>query len=157
MTDTSADVLAIGNTIAAYSLAGDRHDVQELARCFTEDGVLEAPTQTLRGRAEIVRGLSQSRERWRSSFVRHHITTTWIDVTGPDDAVGRVYFFVVSEDGFDRGGIYSDEYRRVEGRWLIRIRLVTLDYVRKDTRLLQPPDREPGPTPPLPGSPDQPK
>jgi len=129
----------IRNLVSAYSVAGDRNQLQDLAECFTEDGTLDAPTQTLAGRAEIIRGLSESRVKWRSSFVRHHVTTTWIKQTSDTEAIGRVYFLAISENGLDRGGIYSDQYCVVDGRWLIRHRFVELDYVTPDTLLLQPP------------------
>jgi hypothetical protein len=131
----------IRNLISAYCDAGDQHKLDDLASLFTENGTLEAPTQTLVGRAEIIRGLSESRVKWRSQFVRHHVTTASITQVGEDDAVGRAYFLVITENGLDRGGIYSDQYHRVDGRWLIHHRLVELDYVTSDTLLLQPPGR----------------
>jgi hypothetical protein len=132
----------IRNLVSAYSVAGDQNKLEQLAECFTEEGVLAAPTQTLVGRAEIIRGLSDSRVKWRSAFVRHHVTTTWVQQTSESEAIGRAYFLVISENGLDRSGIYSDEYCVVGGRWLIRYRFVQLDYVTADTLLLTPPSLE---------------
>jgi hypothetical protein len=128
----------IRKTIAAYNVAGDRDALEELGLCFTPDGVLVTPTQALSGRAEIVSALSEMHEHRIARVVRHHITATWIDITGDDTAVGRIYFFVVTDDGLDHAGIYSDDYQRLDAQWLIRSRQVAFDYVAEETRLIPP-------------------
>jgi SnoaL-like domain len=141
MNDDLAAHTELRNLVSAYCVASDRNELETLSRCFTEDGVLAAPTQRLEGRAQIVAGLSGSRNVWRSSFVRHHVTTCWIEVTGHETAIGRSYFLVMTDNGLDRGGVYDDEYQLTDGVWLIKLRSVTLDYVTEDTLLLQPPWR----------------
>jgi hypothetical protein len=118
----------IRKLIAAYPMAGDRHSLLELANCFTPDGTLETPTQLLVGRVEIVRGLAENRLRRSFIFVRHHMTTTWIDVINDKEAAGCVYWFTVTDKGLNKSGVYSDEYQLLDGSWLIRRRLVDIDY-----------------------------
>lgn len=120
----------IRKLIATYPLAGDRHSLLELANCFTPDGTLETPSQLLVGRIEIVKGLAENRLRRSFEFVRHHMTTMWIDVVSAQEATGRVYWFTVTEEGLNKSGVYSDDYQLLDGSWLIRRRLVDIDYDR---------------------------
>lgn len=49
----------VRDTVAAYNHSGDRFLLDELAACFTVDGVLESKGDwAAHGRAEIVRTLS---------------------------------------------------------------------------------------------------
>lgn len=52
----------VRDTVAAYSHAGDRFRIEELASCFTPDGVLAVKSRSpARGREEIVRMLTGGR------------------------------------------------------------------------------------------------
>jgi hypothetical protein len=144
---TTADELeAIRHTLAAYNAAGDRMKLDDLAATFTEDGVLEMPASTLRGRAGIAAGLGGPRRApapseaaaapaaRRPSFVRHHLTTSLLDLTGPDTAEGRTYFIVFTDVGPDHAGFYADRLRKVEGAWLFAHRKVMIDWMSEATR-----------------------
>ena len=134
---------AIRDTMARYNMAGDRARVDDFVAVFTEDGVLEGDAFAHEGR-EALRAWMTG---WRTpaaapapdpavpaaaparrKFVRHNLTTSQIDVTGPDTAKARTYFFVVTEIGPDHAGHYVDEFRRVGERWLIARRRVALDW-----------------------------
>jgi hypothetical protein len=142
---TTADELeAIRHTFAAYNTAGDRMKLGDLAATFTEDGVLETPTSTLRGRAGIAAGLGGGRRApalpeiaapaaRRPTFVRHHLTTSLLDLTGPDTAEGRTYFIVFTDVGPDHAGFYADKLRKVEGAWLFEHRKVMIDWMSEAT------------------------
>jgi SnoaL-like domain len=141
---TIADELeAIRHTFAAYNTAGDRMKLDALAATFIEDGVLETPTSTLRGRAGIAAGLGGGRglmEREpaaaavrRPTFVRHHLTTSLLDLTGPSTAEGRTYFIVFTDVGPDHAGLYVDKLRKVGGAWLFEHRKVMIDWMSEAT------------------------
>ena len=142
---TTADELeAIRYTFAAYNTAGDRMKLDALAATFTEDGVLETPTSILRGRAGIAAGLGGGRAgpapteaaapaTRRPTFVRHHLTTSLLDLTGPDTAEGRTYFIVFTDVGADHAGFYIDKLRKVGGAWLFERRKVMIDWMSEAT------------------------
>ena len=141
---TPEDLLAreaIRDTLARYTMAGDRLKVADFAACFTEDAVIEAdgvPTDRAfryEGR-EAIRAWQQ---RWldeaiagravhAASFARHHLTTSQIDLTGPDSARARTYWQAWTDIGPDHAGYYLDEFRREGGRWLIAQRRIRLDW-----------------------------
>ena len=128
--------LAIRRTINFYNVSGDRGRTGDMSQAFTEDAVLVTPYGTMEGRAQIAGGLSGGKTRgWTASFVRHNLTTSRIELTGPDTATGRNYFIVITDIGLDRTGVYHDRYRKVGGHWLIEHREVRLDYVADDTML----------------------
>jgi hypothetical protein len=132
---------AIRDTMARYNTAGDRLKVADFVACFTEDGILESEhvsgPQTFRyaGRAAI----EEWQNRWRNRepgqdtvhlarFVRHHLSTSTIELTGPGTATARTYWTAWTQIGPDHAGYYLDEFRKVGDRWLIAHRRVRLDW-----------------------------
>lgn len=137
---------AIRDTMARYNTAGDRLQVDEYAACFTVDGIMEAehqdPANCFRyeGR-EAIRGWQ---ERWRertmagegihkATFVRHHLSTCRIDLTGPETARARTYWVAWTDIGPDHAGYYIDEFRKVGTHWLIAHRRVREDWRSPDS------------------------
>lgn len=103
----------IRRTLAAYHLAGDRARTDEFASLFTADGVLETPHSRYEGREDIrqwMRGMTQrpaaAAGTPKVTFVRHHITTCHIELTGPDKASVRTYYAVFTDSGPDHCGYY---------------------------------------------------
>lgn len=138
---TPEDLLAreaIRDTLAKYTTSGDRLRIDDFVSCFTEDGVIEAENvrvdQAFRyeGRAAI----RTWQERWLSgragthgaSFVRHHLSTSRIELTGPDIATARTYWVAWTDIGPDHAGYYLDTFRKVGEEWLIAHRRVRLDW-----------------------------
>lgn len=129
---------AIRDVMATYTTAGDTLRVDDFVGCFTRDAVIEservAPDRLFRyeGRAAI----RAWQERWRAgegathgaSFVRHHLSTSKIDLTGAETATARTYWVAWTDVGPDHAGYYLDAFRREEGRWLIAHRRVRLDW-----------------------------
>jgi hypothetical protein len=131
---------SIRDTMARYTMAGDRLRADEFAAAFTEDGVLESefvpPEDAFRyaGREEL-RGWFQ---RWvqptnaektvQASFIRHHLATSLIELTGPDSATARTYWTAYTDIGADHCGYYLDVFRKVGEQWLIAHRRVRLDW-----------------------------
>ena len=131
----------IRDTMARYTTSGDRLRIDDFVSCFTEDGVIEAenvrPEQAFRyeGRAAI----RAWQERWldhdaggaathAASFVRHHLSTSKIDLAAPDMATARTYWVAWTDIGPDHAGYYLDTFRKVGEEWLIAHRRVRLDW-----------------------------
>lgn len=130
---------SIRHTMARYTTAGDRLKVDEFKAVFTEDGVLEsdgvaeADSFHFRGRDAIGGWL----QRWlepaaenlpRATFVRHHLATCHIEMTGADTARARTYWTAYTDIGPDHCGYYLDNFRQVGEEWLIEHRRVRLDW-----------------------------
>jgi hypothetical protein len=137
---------AIRDTLAKYNVSGDRLKVDDFAECFTQDGVIEserAPGDLIfrySGR-EAIRAWQA---RWLTrepgqdtvhgaSFVRHHLATSKIDLTGPDSATARTYWSAWSDIGPDHAGLYLDDFRLEDGKWLIARRRVRRDWQSPDS------------------------
>lgn len=132
---------AIRATMARYNAAGDRLKIDEYVACFTEDGIIESkhrdPAYAFRyeGRAAIAAWQSRWRERTqsgdhvhRASFVRHHLSTCHIDLTGAETAGARTYWVAWTDIGPDHAGIYLDDFRKIGDDWLIAHRRVREDW-----------------------------
>ncbi|MET0364422.1 MAG: nuclear transport factor 2 family protein [Sphingobium sp.] len=132
---------AIRATIAAYTAAGDRLREAELAACFTGDGVIEtegvAEMDSFRyeGREAIGAWIARWRDRTaddgpvhQATFVRHHLTTCHIELTGPDSARARTYWSAWTDIGPDHAGYYLDSFRREGAQWLITHRRIREDW-----------------------------
>ncbi|MFI0961304.1 nuclear transport factor 2 family protein [Streptomyces sp. NPDC021080] len=127
----------VRDTIARYTHAGDRFRLEELAACFTDDGVLEIKGRDpVRGRPAIVEllggGSSGSpRTAVPGFFVRHFVANVAFDQVTPDRIDASSYFLVVTDQGPDHWGRYRDVLRPVGDRWLLEHRLVAVDAVRE--------------------------
>jgi len=129
---------AIRNTLSRYTLAGDRGQLHELARCFAEEGVLDVEGGWVaRGRREVFERTSSalpSTENQRDSpLLRHHLSTQVIELVSETEARAWTYFSVLSEKGLDHQGRYIDRLRRVGGEWLIAHRRVVIEWYAAET------------------------
>ncbi len=136
---------AIRDTLAKYNVSGDRLRIDDYVSCFTEDGIMEAehrnPAFAFRyeGRAAI----RAWQQRWldatmqggvhRATFARHHLSTSKIDLTGPDTADARTYWTAWTDVGPDHAGYYLDRFRKVGDLWLIAHRRVREDWRSPDS------------------------
>lgn len=142
---TLEDLLAregIRDTLAKYNTSGDRLKAEDFAACFTEDGVIESVrpdgSEIFRyaGRAAIFAWQNRWRTRepgetvavHKASYVRHHLSTCKIDLTGPDTARVRTYWAAWTDIGPDHAGYYLDDFRKEGGQWLIAHRRVRKDW-----------------------------
>ena len=91
------------------------------------------------GRAAILRRLSSvvsdSIARGERAFVRHHVSSVKIDLTGPDSATAASYFLVFTEIGLDHWGRYADRLARTGGLWQFAHRKVRLDGAAANSRM----------------------
>ena len=102
---------AIRDVMAKYTTSGDRLRIDDFVSCFTQDAVMESehvPADRMfryEGCAEI----RAWQERWLrgaggthgATFVRHHLSTSKIDLTGPDTAKARTYWVAWTDIGPD--------------------------------------------------------
>jgi ketosteroid isomerase-like protein len=134
--DESNDREAIRHLLAQYTYAGDRGQIDDLAACFAEDGVLEFPGNSGTGPQGVLKALTSGERNPAISFVRHHITNPLIKVDG-DAATARSYFQVFSNNGPDHAGTYSDTLTRTPQGWRFTRRIVRIDW-QADTSLFKP-------------------
>jgi len=133
----------IRDVISRYNHAGDRGRLDELAHCFAERGVLDlegvAPVE---GREAIRTHLSgvvtNLAARTTTPLLRHHVSSVFIEVTGPDAAVASSYFLVFTEVGIDHWGRYGDRFVREGDEWRIANRRVRVDGASPDSRMVDP-------------------
>lgn len=129
MTLPPDDFAAIRALVTRYNIAGDRAHIDDLAACFTPDGVLEFPGRRGEGRRGIIEALSSGERNPALTLTRHHLTTTQIlPGDDADNATGRIYFFVITNAGIDHSGVYVDRYTRLDGEWLVAHRQVRIDW-----------------------------
>jgi 3-phenylpropionate/cinnamic acid dioxygenase small subunit len=138
---------AIRKTMGDYTLAGDRLRTDEFVAVFTEDGILETDGVPQEDAFRYV-GHNELRgwlDRWtrqpaggqvsthQASFVRHHLSTSQIELTGADTARARTYWMAYTDIGADHCGYYLDSFRKIGERWLIAHRRVRLDWRSPDS------------------------
>jgi SnoaL-like domain len=145
------------DTLAQYTHAGDRYQLDQFAGVFCEDGLLEIRGQPpLRGRAAIMErfggtsGAQQAqdvaaaaRETGASRrIVRHTVSNVRFESVSPAEATIASYFTVFTEIGLDHMGRYRDRLVPVEDRWLIAHRFVSTDWRAPDS-IFRTPDTSP--------------
>jgi 3-phenylpropionate/cinnamic acid dioxygenase small subunit len=130
----------IAKVLTSYTANGDRLRVEDFVAVFTDDGVLESEgvpeSDAFRyeGREDIRKWLTRwrapdgSTQAHKATFIRHHLSTSQIDLTGPNTAKGRTYWVAYTDIGPDHCGYYVDTFRKVGERWLISHRKVRLDW-----------------------------
>jgi 3-phenylpropionate/cinnamic acid dioxygenase small subunit len=132
---------SIRQTIVNYTMAGDRLRENDFIAVFTDDAVLESDgvpdSDAFRfaGREAIRewiarwrRGPGDASPTHQATFIRHHLSTSQIDLTGADTARARTYWVAYTDIGPDHCGYYLDTFRRVAEEWLIAHRRVRMDW-----------------------------
>lgn len=121
----------IRQRMSEYAFHNDNMDAENFAAVFAEDGIFEGPITSVKGRKEI--------EHWkktnkvlqvngaRPEYVRHHIGTQYIEVTG-DTAKATTYWLVLTDIGADHSGYYEDDFVRENGSWRIAHRRVRVKW-----------------------------
>jgi len=136
----------IRETLANYTMAGDRLKVEEFIAVFTEDAIMEseyvaeADAFRYQGREEIQGWLTRwsnpqtaKKQTHQASFVRHHLSTCQIQLTGDTSATVRTYWTAYTDIGPDHCGYYLDRFEKVNGKWLIAHRRVRMDWRSPDS------------------------
>jgi hypothetical protein len=135
----------IRKTIANYTMSGDRLKTDDFVAVFTQDGIIETEPQAAadRFRYQGREAIRAWMDRWRtpageapvhaSRFIRHHLATCHIELTGPESARTRTYWTAYTSLGPDHCGYYLDEFRKVGDDWLIAHRRIREDWRRPDS------------------------
>src|SRR3954451_1623641 len=125
-----ADHEQIRTLLARYNFAIDDGDAAAWAACFTPDGVFESTgvestlvhieAKDLHAFAERQHAITQGRG-------RHWTNNEIIEVDG-DRATMTCYLLAVTTGRrIASTGVYRDELRKVDGRWLFTLRHVDVD------------------------------
>jgi len=124
------DPWALTELCNAYAFAVDTEDIEGIGRCFTEDAVFDQrPTgveSVVHGREAI---MAMFREVYAATRARWHgVSNHRFRAIDDDHAVGTPYFTAIADvNGGGRltyNGYWEDEYRRVDGGWLIASRVL---------------------------------
>ena len=129
--ETTASTEAIRSLIARVAHAADEAPLAVYAELYTEDAVWEmtaatavAPPQTRTGIDDIV---AASRDRRAAGIAG---PGTAVTVESPDSAraesVWMFYADTTTAPRLSSMGRYHDTFRRVDGRWLLARRIVTV-------------------------------
>ena len=126
------DIEAIRKVGVLYSQYLDSDYLEALAELFTEDAVCEfGPYGQWVGRETIyknyveVERTSGPNPGSKPYQAMHANTNHWVEMTGPDTAVGRRYLLDLltnrapDQHPFIWLAVYDEEYRRVAGSWQI--------------------------------------
>jgi hypothetical protein len=127
---TTADRLAIQETLSRYCHYLDRGRWDEFAALFTDDCCLDL-SQVL-GRYDGPAGIQQFANTLRAVnlFMRHLVTNIVIEGDGDRARVAAYVIAVTGAPGSaprQTTGLYEDELVKREGRWLLHRRRLTLD------------------------------
>lgn len=126
----------IRDAYAAYTHAGDRGRLEDLAGTFTENGVLEIKGRArAAGRSAIIEMLAEviaaganvRPAEVRPRHVRHFVTNIEFREISRERAETSAYFLVVNDRGPDHWGRYRDVLVPVGDRWLFSERFVRID------------------------------
>lgn len=112
--------------IARYNLVGDRGWIQELLALFTPDAVLQVDDREHVG-IDAIRSVFTDAKGPRPELIRHFTGTLELSVASPEHASARCYFQVLTVNGLDHWGRYTDRFRCVDGGWLFARRDVRVD------------------------------
>jgi hypothetical protein len=127
---------SIRDTLATCNMAGDRLRLDDFIAAFTADVKFEVHEHRMQGRHAVrtymlgLPGVGAAEMAPRSRFIRHHLTTCLIRLTGSTSADVRSYFAVYTAIGPDHCGYYADKFQCIDGRWLIAERKVRIDWTR---------------------------
>ncbi len=139
--DESIAIEEIRRTIHSYTIAGDSRNASMFAPLWSADAILEfdgfdpVPGFRCVGAENIAaRTASWSPESGKdpslslTPFIRHNLTSSLIDLEGPDAARARTYFIVYTTIGPDHSGTYDDAFVREGGAWRFSHRRIRLDW-----------------------------
>ena len=132
--EDAMDRFEIQELMYRYAPAHDTTDPEAYSALFTEDAVLRAGDRVIaKGRDAIMTMTKNDRARLNPGAVdkpgtywamRHLVMNPIVHLNGDGTATGFCYYQVVANlDGVGpqilQQGRYEDEYRKVDGKWLI--------------------------------------
>ena len=125
--------------IGAYTHAGDRRRLHELAALFGNDGVLETHGMwSVTGAYAIASKLAESAGRRRPQLVRHNVSSIWFGSVQPGEIHAESYFTVYTDLGPDHWGRYRDRIVGSGTTWHFAHRLVRIDSAAENSYIKWP-------------------
>jgi uncharacterized protein (TIGR02246 family) len=129
-----ANVLsAISQTLYRFALGMDEDDIDMLAGCFTDDGVVTIGSgDRVEGREAIRAHFAQRRVRRRANGqLPRHVVTNTVMVEG-DSREAKVVSYIVgvmteATRTIVSAGRYNDHFVRESDQWLIKERQIKID------------------------------
>jgi hypothetical protein len=129
--DELQDKIELGELVARISRGVDRRDEAMIASCYTEDSIDYHGAFTGTGREFADYICNRSPISSKARFLHHSLAQSIFDIDG-DRAFGETYFDfhmqVEPEAVFQGIGRYVDEFARVDGRWLLKVRRVVTEW-----------------------------
>jgi len=125
------DCEEIRRLYARYAWTTDTAEAEGWAACFTPDGGFEAPgmAKTV-GREALIKVANANKASLGGAQQRHVFTNIQFDLDG-DRGEGGCYFqYYITRDrvsALQGVGVYRDQFRRRDGKWLFQNRALTLD------------------------------
>ena len=147
--DYARDRAEIEDLMARYLFALDYNDLDTFIEMFTEDAEFDYARGIARGKADILQTVAGFKkaigeiyvdEEGNPAILRHVLAHTVVRVEG-DRAWTRAQWFEVADDGgrdpasgrktpkMGTYGIYEDELRKVDGRWLFSKRRILNEFL----------------------------
>jgi len=125
------DCEEIRRLYARYAWTTDKGEMEARAGCFTPDGSFQAPGMAkVIGREALIKAGSANRAARGGAQPQHVCTNIQFDLDG-DRGEGGCYFqYYITRDrvsALQGVGVYRDQFRRLDGKWLFQNRALTLD------------------------------
>ena len=128
--------------IGAYTHAGDRGRLADLAALFGEHGVLEVHDMwKVVGATAIAAQLAEPSGRRLPQLVRHNVSSIFFESVSSNEANVSSYFTVYTERGADHWGRYRDRIVGSDRTWQFAHRTVRIDSAAPDSYVTWPPTK----------------
>lgn len=114
---------AIRNLVALYARYADEREPQKYAELFAPDGVLKTPGLDVQA-SDIEEFMRNIPDEFPVSW--HTTSAHWIEMIDDKTARGGAYYVNFSQTEADHWGVYTDEYRQVDGRWVFQTRRASI-------------------------------
>jgi hypothetical protein len=125
-----ADHEQIRTLLARYNVASDAGDAAAWVACFTPDGAFESigvESEPVRIEGPDLHAFAERQHAINQGRGRHWTNNEIIEVDG-DRATMTCYLLAVTTGRrIAATGVYRDELRKVDGRWLFTLRHVDVD------------------------------
>jgi hypothetical protein len=131
-----AAIEGIRKTMAEYIFHTDNGRTAEFGALFGEDGEFVLPDGTSHKGAAAISALLDGHAAYFGAnpdaappgYLRHHLTTVNINLTGETTAEAESYFMSVTQERVDHWGKWIDQFARdASGRWRFARRVVITD------------------------------
>lgn len=122
---------SIRDIVARYNSNGDSGRIDTMVQLFATDAVLDIKERGKYQGIEAIRNflsaVPNEDDTATATRIRHLTATHQIDLLDKKNAKGRCYFLVLTDQGIDHWGVYSDTYIAIDGAWKFQSRSVKVE------------------------------